>query len=440
MIYYINFDGVRINVFDSQIFTPIKLMKENDINIKLINFASDISSIYYQNKIRKIEEELNDKVLSIKRLKIGFIVLHEYVQSLCTYIRKTNAESIVIFHCRNAFAGYLALKAKKRLKGYRVKVITDFRGVIAEECRLVYSKRNFAFKLAMPLIVSWLSHIEKYAARNSDFRLFVSKQLEAYMHGKYELSLEKSKVIPTCIDSNKLKFNPISRKELRKKFNIDNRYVVIYSGSTREWQIPKRQVEVFAQIRKQLSAAYFLILTKDKVTFESYLKGNGISQSDYMITSCEHDDIDKYLSCADIALLLREDDIVNRVSSPTKFAEYLSCHLPVVVSKNIGDTDKIIAEYKVGIFDTEISKLNSQLAEEMKKIDSFDEIIDKYYSWHRKIENLAEIYRLLGVANEAHTTARMENSNQNGQNNGRVEDFTPVLCENNGAPASDRSL
>lgn len=398
MIYYINFDGVRINVFDSQILTPIKLMKEKNIDVKLINFDPDISSTYYQNKIRRVENELNNKVLSIKRLRIGFVVLHKYVQSLCTYIRETNDDNTVIFHCRNAFAGYLALKAKKRLKGCNVKVITDFRGVIAEECRLVYSKRNFAFKLAMPLVVKWLSFIEKYAARNSDFRLFVSTQLEAYLHKMYKFGFDNSKVIPTCIDINSMKFNEAYRNELRKKFNIDNRYVVIYSGSAREWQIPKRLIEAFAQIREQMNHAYFLILTKDKITFESYLKEYNMGSSEYMITSCEHDDIDKYLSCADIALLLREDDVVNRVSSPTKFAEYLRCHLPVVVSKNIGDTDKIISEYKVGMFDTELEKLNSQLAAEMKKIDSFDTVIEKYYSWQKKIDNIAEIYKLFGYS------------------------------------------
>ncbi|HRN37811.1 MAG TPA: hypothetical protein PLL18_12975, partial [Flavobacteriales bacterium] len=50
----------------------------------------------------------------------------------------------------------------------------------------------------------------------------------------------------------------------------------------------------------------------------------------------------------DHALLIREDAITNRVASPTKFAEYLACGLPVVISPYIGDFSGEVDRERLG--------------------------------------------------------------------------------------------
>ena len=51
----------------------------------------------------------------------------------------------------------------------------------------------------------------------------------------------------------------------------------------------------------------------------------------------------------DAGLLLRESHPVNRVSSPTKFGEYLAAGVPVIATEGISDFSRWISEHDVGI-------------------------------------------------------------------------------------------
>lgn len=60
---------------------------------------------------------------------------------------------------------------------------------------------------------------------------------------------------------------------------------------------------------------------------------------------CKHlksADVPYYLIVGDYGLLIREETITNKVSSPVKFAEYLACGLKVIISNNLGDYSEII--------------------------------------------------------------------------------------------------
>ena len=56
----------------------------------------------------------------------------------------------------------------------------------------------------------------------------------------------------------------------------------------------------------------------------------------------------EYLVTSNFGILLRDNNLINNVASPLKFAEYLSAGLPVVVSSGVGDTEEIIENYNVG--------------------------------------------------------------------------------------------
>ncbi len=64
--------------------------------------------------------------------------------------------------------------------------------------------------------------------------------------------------------------------------------------------------------------------------------------------SLPHDEVRGYINSCDVGLLLRRDHIVNKVSSPTKFAEFLACGLPVLTTPWAGNSENIIDTYNVG--------------------------------------------------------------------------------------------
>jgi hypothetical protein len=58
---------------------------------------------------------------------------------------------------------------------------------------------------------------------------------------------------------------------------------------------------------------------------------------------CSPTEVSDYLQTADVGVILRDDDMVNRVASPVKIGEYLSSGLGIVVSPWIGDVGKMLA-------------------------------------------------------------------------------------------------
>ena len=62
-----------------------------------------------------------------------------------------------------------------------------------------------------------------------------------------------------------------------------------------------------------------------------------------------HEQVRRSLMACDIGILLREDSLTNRVASPTKFAEYISAGLPVLISPYLGDLSDLVLEQHLGL-------------------------------------------------------------------------------------------
>ena len=62
----------------------------------------------------------------------------------------------------------------------------------------------------------------------------------------------------------------------------------------------------------------------------------------------QSNEVPKYLLAADYGLLIRENTVTNQVASPVKFAEYLACGLPVIISRNLGDYSEFVTKNNCG--------------------------------------------------------------------------------------------
>jgi glycosyltransferase involved in cell wall biosynthesis len=107
---------------------------------------------------------------------------------------------------------------------------------------------------------------------------------------------------------------------------------------------------------------------------------------------------------ADVGLLIRGDDLVNRVAAPTKFAEYLACGLPVVVSRGVGDTESVVRTYGVGyviegLSDESISEVAQQIVNDRDRLNSEQsklrcaQVAENLHSWSSQLEALLGAYR-----------------------------------------------
>jgi len=63
----------------------------------------------------------------------------------------------------------------------------------------------------------------------------------------------------------------------------------------------------------------------------------------------KHSEVTSVLAACDMGVLIREDSVTNQEASPTKFAEYLSAGLPVIISENLGDYSTFVRKYNCGM-------------------------------------------------------------------------------------------
>jgi len=118
----------------------------------------------------------------------------------------------------------------------------------------------------------------------------------------------------------------------------------VYSGSLSAWNRPDLILAAYGAVRTVHAGAKLLLLT-GSVTEARAIFGR---ETGVIIRSVAHADIQHYLALADLGLLLRHRSSVNRVASPVKFAEYLACGVPVLVSPGVGDCPGIVERESVG--------------------------------------------------------------------------------------------
>ncbi|MCT8975970.1 glycosyltransferase [Clostridium sp. CX1] len=382
--YYLNYDGVECSVYESQVLTLYKLLKKS-MDIKLINF----------NRSEGFNKNFKDKCTDsdiysiIKNKKYDFIIDKNHIESVKSIIQnERKKDDKIILHCRGIYGSYIGIKIKQQLEQYNIKVIADFRGATIEEYKLRFEDTGIIKKLMIYNLIIFIRHIEKFVYRNSDFVLCVSNKLKQYLFDNYGAKKDIF-VIPTCLDINRGNFCLQDRARIREQYKLEDKFVFVYCGGGQKWQCPDKVVHEFSILKRYISNAYLLILTKDNEVFQKYL--SDINSEDYLILSVSHSDVSKYLSGCDCAFLIRENNMTNTVASPTKFAEYLNCSLPVIVSRGIGDIDYIIDKYKVGIYLTDFdSNVKSKIINVVK--ENFKTAISKYYSWDKNIKKILIIY------------------------------------------------
>lgn len=276
----------------------------------------------------------------------------------------------------------------------RVKLIFDIRGVAPEEkvAAEIWNRSGIKYRIAKIL--------EKKCIEISDCNIVVSNVFKKYVENSFKVS--NVKVFPCCV-SHRFCVDSKKREVMRNRFHLQDRFVIIYSGSFARWTLMSEMVDIFRILKKKVSTAHFLILTQaDKMETSNLMINHRLLKGEFTIINLSHEEVPAYLLMGDIGLLLREKSIINRVACPVKFAEYLACGVPVLSTDGIGDVSDLIRKHRIG----RIINLRSNNS----KIEGVDSILDlvlndkenlqercrnvarDYFSLERYIEKYIHIY------------------------------------------------
>jgi glycosyltransferase involved in cell wall biosynthesis len=245
---------------------------------------------------------------------------------------------IDVVHCRSNLPALVGVRAAR---GTAAKVLFDNRGLFSEEARLRGDRLRAAAE----------RRNERRLLLRADATVVVSNAFRDYVVEEYDLpkaAIDKLVVIPNGFAKERFDYDEPERARRRSEL-FGDRPTMAYSGTIVEWQMFAETVAAFARLRMKRPDALFLALTPHRDAATRALQQAGVSANDYRVETAYGTDFGETLSLADFGVLLRRPTPVNRVASPIKFGEYLASGLPVLLSPEIGDTERIARDNRLGV-------------------------------------------------------------------------------------------
>lgn len=312
--YYMTYNEFNIGVYKSQVIDTLNFYNSLGSSFTLIALLPFKGYFKHRKWIKHLYP--NSKVFpAIPSLRLLFI------NAIYLFFIKSNSNII----CRGSITTFLALHFKKKFR----KVIYDARAAIAEEHKEYGNGEKY----------KKLLEIERMVVFNADFKLSVSNELIKYWQNKFQYNRGEDIVIPCCA---------AERKSVNISINdpFFENIVVVFSGSTHPWQSFPLNCTFIEQVLLTHKNVNVLFLSKKNTEIESLISKYGSCKVKCLWV--KEDEVSNYLLKCDYGLLLRDNNITNRVSAPVKFAEYLNSGLDVIISPSIKDYSYFVSEHSCG--------------------------------------------------------------------------------------------
>lgn len=366
-ISYIAFNDLYSGIFNSQVLEVLKLYERNNINIRLISF---VSFKYYFSEKRKIKNFYNKTIIVPIIFPLKYWSLSRFILFFLIYNDK-------IVMCRGIFSTNLALISKRK----KCKIIYDGRGAInAEQIEYgVYNNTGLENKIY---------NLEKRAVLETDYRISVSTKLVNYWRKEYNFKSDKYVVIPSSSNNEIKLFNS---KHIDFQIEEDDIFVV-FSGSQSKWHSFPTMLAHFESFLEKNSHVKILILSKRNNQIKALINKHPNRIINKWVSP---DKVFDFLILADYGYVYRKDSVTNRVASPVKIAEYLSCGLKIIISENLGDYSEIVEKYNLGHI---IKNDNTIYLEKVNTIEK--EKIISFYSSNFALFSKKISQRYLNLINE----------------------------------------
>jgi glycosyltransferase involved in cell wall biosynthesis len=309
-------------------------------------------------KIRKVnvKKKLHGSVFFIpvlrKKKLIGFRHLTITFYLLLILLRRAVFKGKKIVIQTRMTGNYISFKVLMALLP-NVSVIIDYRGAKPEEYinGLGYKSINEVKDISIRKEYGQIIHQTKKLFDIASSIVCVSSVLKEYVMKTF--SIEKSDhiiVVPGAADENIFHYDADIRTSFRRELGIEDKSVLIYSGQLRGYYHLADKIFEFANLFLENKDCVFICLTPNTDLANDYVeKLNNMTKENVIINYANQIELNNYLCAADIAIILREDIMTNRVASPTKIPEYLITGLPVITTSFIGDYSNFISSNKYGI-------------------------------------------------------------------------------------------
>lgn len=158
-------------------------------------------------------------------------------------------------------------------------------------------------------------------------------------------------ICPISINTNSMVFDPNSRTRIRKSLNAEDKTIVIYTGKFGGIYYSADEVaEFFSKLYNENKTLFFYVITPNTNEVNSaFLKYKLPPEAVSVSLTVSYSELNQFVSAADIGFVALPSLPSQKYRTPVKTAIYLSCGLPYIVNKGIGEDDIIAVQKKLGI-------------------------------------------------------------------------------------------
>lgn len=278
-------------------------------------------------------------------------------------------------------AMYLYMHGKKN-------VMVWFQGIAPEES---YLRNSIKIKKII------LEVVEKYVLKNSIFIFFVSEAMREHYSIKYNLTFENKHYIMPC-------FNTTIFKESFFKERKYSNNIFTYAGSLSAWQCFDKAIECYKEIENlNIVDTKFLVLTSEKEQAKKMLENANVRN--YQVDFVPVSEVPQRLADAKFGFIIRDDIIINNISTPTKLSTYLGNGVIPIYSGCIHDFASIAkklkykVEYNDEVYEVIRNIMNTKI-DAQDIYEEYSEIFSNYYNSSFHIANIAKQIKSLLVKEE----------------------------------------
>jgi glycosyltransferase involved in cell wall biosynthesis len=349
-VLFISYNGMLDPLGQSQVLPYLRELGKRGVRFTLLSFERPVA---FADRHSAPLVELRNK-LAAAGIDWHYLRYHQTPSLPATMFDVINGihlgqrlikdKRIELVHARSHIPATMALALKRQ---FGVKLIFDVRGILADE----YVDAGHWKKGSVPYRLTKTMERRAFAAADGIVTLTkriwpIIKQWDG-LRSRQDVIHE---VVPCCADFEHFKFSSSDRARRRQELGISGRFVMVYSGSIDGWYLTEEMADFFAVVSKQRPGAHLLWLTPTKHDrLRSLMTKRGLASSDYTVRAATLAEVPSYLSASDAGLAFIRSCLSKLASSPTKYAEYLGCGLPLVINEGIGDADELVTSEHAGV-------------------------------------------------------------------------------------------
>lgn len=347
----LNYDA---GVYLTQIVDWLKLYRQHGLDFELIQLFS-LGYLLQGNYCKTQKKLISEAIGSNVSFYYVLPPLNKFTQAInnwlfCRRIKKRmkTKEKVVVFS--RAEIGEEMAFVKKKLSG-RAFYYYDLRGATVAEKLNGIKVRNSYSKVEYNTVAK-MAYSEFLRQQVADKIFVVSSALKRYFIDQYNSESDKFVSYPCLSSCKKFYYDKAIRGNTRRELNYrDEDHVFIYSGGVSNlYHAPDAFIKLFKKIKELDSNAKLLLLVKKTMPALTKLVADDVLLKDCVtvLESVPNNQVVNYLNAADYGFLLRENIVLNNVAYPSKFAEYMLCGLPTIITESLYDCSEYCVQHNSG--------------------------------------------------------------------------------------------